>query len=210
MIISQITKAKIKGKCFINYENSEEWLLLDIDVILKYGLKKGFDLTQELHLNVKAEQDLINAKKLAYSYATYKPRSEKQIEKRLKEKGFSGELIDICINFLKEFNLIDDNRFAYDFAKMYLQKKPSGAARLRQELKSKGINEYLILDVVSQFTDSEQQLELAEKATLKKLRMVKTKPIDKQKNSLIQFLQRQGFAWDIISKIIETNFKSTQ
>lgn len=210
MIISQINKAKIKGKCFINYENSEEWMLLDIDVILKYGLKKGLDFTADLQLIVKAEQDLINAKRLAYSYATYKPRSEKQVEKRLAEKDFSREVIDICINFLKEFNLIDDKRFAYDFATMYIQKKPSGVARLKQELKAKGINEYFIYDVVSQFTDSELQLELAEKATIKKLRMLKTKPIEKQKNSLIQFLQRQGFSWDIIRKIIETQFKSNQ
>lgn len=210
MIISQITKAKIKGKCFINYENSEEWMLLDIDVILKYGLKKGLDFTTELQQQVKAEQDLINAKKLAYSYATYKPRSEKQVEKRLAEKDFSRVVIDICINFLKEFNLIDDNRFAYDFAAMYIQKKPSGVALLRQELKAKGINEYLINDVVSQFTDSDLQLELAEKATIKKLRMLKTKPLEKQKNALIQYLQRQGFSWDIISKIIDANFKPNQ
>lgn len=210
MIISQITKAKIKGKCFINYVDSEEWMLLDIDVILKHGLKKGLDFTAELQLKVKAEQDLINAKRLAYSYATYKPRSEKQVEKRLIEKDFSREVIDICVNFLKEFNLIDDKRFAYDFATMYLQKKPSGVARLKQELKAKGINEYLIYDVVSQFNDSDLQLELAEKATIKKLRMLKTKPVEKQKNSLIQFLQRQDFSWDIISKIIETQFKSNQ
>lgn len=210
MIISQITKAKIKGKCFINYEDNEEWMLLDIDVILKYGLKKGLDFTSDLQQKVKADQDLINAKRLAYSYAAYKPRSEKQVEKRLAEKDYNREVIGICIKFLKEFNLIDDNRFAYDFAKMYLQKKPSGVARLRQELKAKGINEYLINDVVSQFTDSNLQLELAEKATIKKLRMLKTKPLEKQKNSLIQYLQRQGFSWEIISKIIDANFKLNQ
>ena len=43
---------------------------------------------------------------------------------------------------------------------------------------------------------------MALKAAEKKLRMVSYKPVEKQRESLVRYLQVNGFSWDIIKNVL--------
>lgn len=166
------------------------------------------ELTDELYKSISNEQNLLTAKQVAYNYATYKPRTKKQIIQKLKEKGFCSDDIAKSLVFLKEFKLYDDYHYAEMFVKDYLEKKPSGKQRIALELAKRGVPRNIIDDVLySHFPDNDT-LALARIATDKKLRSVSYKSQEKQRNSLVSYLQRQGFSWDIIKKIIDEKFEN--
>ncbi len=203
MTIETIVKSKRKGKAFVNFtDESFSSLHLNIDVILAFNLKKGLTLQESLFTQIVSAQSLIDAKRSAYSFATYKPRSEYEVRNKLKEKKFDNETIEKCITFLYEFKLLDDKQFAVTFSKSYLLRKPSGLSRIRQELKLKGLSETIIESTIVNLNTSSNQLEEALKAGDKKLRILKDKPKDKQKSSMISFLQARGFSWDIIKQVL--------
>jgi regulatory protein len=67
---------------------------------------------------IRQQQDIINAKQAAYNYAAYKPRTEFQVRKRLKERGYEDNLVWEAIEFIKKFDLLDDELFASSLQKI--------------------------------------------------------------------------------------------
>lgn len=196
-----VSKAKKKGNCFVNFSNGE-WILVNTDLILKYNLQKDKVINQDIIKQIENDQNLIDAKQRSLNYATYKPRTEKQVRDKLKELKFEAELIDVCINFLYEFNYLDDARFALTFAKDYKLLKPASDEKIKQELLKRGISKPLAEKVVKDLFTEDDLLIQIEKACDKKLRMLRNKPKEKMKSSLISFLQRQGFEWELIKQAI--------
>ena len=54
---------------------------------------------------------------------------------------------------------------------------------------------------------NEDAYSLAAKSAEKKMRMISNKALEKQRGSLVSHLQRQGFDWDIIKKVLEEIFE---
>ena len=171
---------------------------ISTDLVLKYGLAKNVNLEDERKKEIDKEQRIIDAKQTAYNYASYKPRTITQIKEKLKLKEFSQSETELALKFLKDFNLIDDEKFAKDFINSFLKKKPSGKQRLSQELYQKGVPKDIIESSIEKHFPEEDKYELAIKACEKKLRTISNKTSDKQKTSLISYLQRQGFDWQVI------------
>ena len=99
-----------------------------------------------------------------------------------------------------QFGIVDDAKFAMDFVRNKTKLKSYGVTRIKIELRKAGVRDEFIETAILAEYPSENALELAIQAGTKKLRMLQNKPIDKQKNSMTQFLVRQGFLWDIIKK----------
>ncbi len=177
---------------------------------MKYALRKDMPIDDEMLKKIKNEQELINAKQAAYNFVSYKPRTKKQITDKLKEKGFGEEAIASSLDFLSEFSLYDDRRFAKMFIKDFLQKKPSGKPRLIQELFKRGVPGSIIEEIIESFLPVKDNLSLARLVTEKKLRTTAYKSIEKQRSSLISYLQRQGFDWDTIKAILSEYFDNNK
>ncbi len=207
IVIISIVAKRNSDSCYLNLGNGES-LLLNLDIITNFFLSKGKKITQEtLEILVK-EQRKIEVRKAAYRFASYKPRSIFQIKQKLKEKGFSAEEAELATNFLKNFGLLNDMRFAENFIKNKAKTKNFGISRIKIELKRAGIADELIDQYLREFYPIENTMDLARAATNKKMKLLQNKPKEKQKNSLIQFLARQGFGWDIIKKIVAEIFNS--
>ncbi len=200
-IIDIIPKKK-SDYCVIKLDNSIE-ILIHNDIIYKHGLNKNQTLSNEEYNKIINEQNLIDAKKIAYSYVSFKRRTEQQIRKKLREKKFDSLTINKTIEFLKEFKLLDDYQFAKQFAKELVERKKIGKIKLIQELKSRGINVDIANEIVNKTFENINVIDLAIKSTEKKLKILKNKLPEKRKQLLVQHLQRQGFDWDTINQILE-------
>ena len=198
-IIISIVGKRNTDSCYVNLSNGES-ILCNIDLVAKYYLSKGKAMSEELHNQIVADQRLIEVKKAAYRFATYKPRTRHQIADKLKIKGFEKREIDYGIEFLMQLGIVYDAKYAMDFVRNKTKLKSYGVTRIKIELRKAGVRDELIESAVLAEYPSENALELAIQAGTKKLRMLQNKPIDKQKNSMTQFLVRQGFLWDIIKK----------
>jgi regulatory protein len=78
----------------------------------------------------------------ALSLLSYREHAKKELEKKLKAKGYEEEEINKTILKLEEINYLNDKRFAEIFVRSRVS-KPLGANRILQELMQKGIDNQL-------------------------------------------------------------------
>ncbi|MCX5668609.1 MAG: regulatory protein RecX [Candidatus Omnitrophica bacterium] len=104
---------------------------------------------------VKSLASLNNAEKAkAYAFLLlkFRLRSENELKSRLKQKGFSEELSQDTVNFLKDREFIDDRVFARGWVAARL-KRPFGLRKIKQELVQKGLDQEIIGDSLSQIKE---------------------------------------------------------
>ncbi len=201
-IIESIKYRKTKRVCLVSF-NDDSSIELDMDIVLEHSLKKGLEIHEETLEDIESKQAIISAKQDAYNYASYRLRSEWQIRKKLEDKKYPNQLIDTCLDFLKEFDLIYDKRFAAAYVKDSLLKKKDGPIKLKMKLRSFGLDEDLCSNCINSSYPFEEEEQYAEIAAEKKLKLLTGKSKIKQKSSLINHLQAKGFTVETIRKIVD-------
>ena len=137
---------------------------------------------------------LTNAKQKAYRYLALRPRSEKEVAKKLKEKGFSTEIIQETLEKLSDLKYINDNSFASQWARHLAVNKLWGNRKIIADLQEKGIGK----DLIAAAMDAARQ-EISEEESIARLIRKKTAgkrsgPIDiKEKKRIFQGLLGRGF-----------------
>jgi len=203
LIIQSIRKKKYSEDCFVNFKNSES-IIIAMDIALKHSLKNDMPISDSFLGQLLAENRQIKVKQIAYKYANYKPRTEQQVIQRLRQQDFPDDEINQALAFLRQFNLINDEKYAKDYLEELMKRKPSGKKAVIAELLKKGINKDLCEKTVVDNYPEDDPSDLALKAAEKKMRMLRHKESDKQKQSLINFLQRKGFDWETIIKTVSS------
>jgi regulatory protein len=139
-----------------------------------------------------------DAKTYALKLLTIKPRSKKEINEKLKQKGYNEKEIEKCIKDLECVKLLDDKSFAHSYVVSRLQKY-CGKNLIKIELIKKGINNKIIEEELSQFPD---EYELAKKLINRKMKMYTNLEKEKKKRRIYSLLVRNGFDKDVIERII--------
>jgi regulatory protein len=155
---------------------------------------------------VKSLASLSNAEKArAYAFLLlkFRLRSERELKIRLKQKGFSEELSQDTVNFLKDKEFIDDHVFARGWAAARL-KRPFGLRKIRQELVSKGLDQEIIENSLSQVKEHYNESQIV--SQLAQQRFSKLKGIEplKAKARVYGYLMRRGFSPDVAGEAIRT------
>ena len=121
--------------------------------------------------------------------------SRKELERKLSPYAESSEALDVLISELKTKSQLSEARFAEERARQLSRKY--GAARIRQDLKSKGVGEELVEHV-----SSEGDLERARAILERKYRQPAATREERAKR--MRFLQSRGFSSDIIFKLLSS------
>lgn len=203
---NQITKIEVqkkrKNRCSI-YLDDEFAFGINIDVLYKFGLKKGDQLSEEDIEKILAVEEKQTAKERALKFLSYRDRSEKEVIDKLKAIGYKEDVINWVLAELKRLKLIDDTRFAISFARTKMIYKPMGEYLLRRELFNKGINEKDINEAIAIVYQEKDPVALASEIALKQVKKYQNLDVIKAKRRVSDFLLRRGFNWDVISDIIE-------
>jgi len=101
------------------------------------------------------------------------------------------------IERLNEYNFLDDESYARLFVESRIKNKPRGKIILINELRKKGISKDIAENVCNELIEDEYSL--IQKVYAKKYRDEIFTIKDQKK---IQYLQRKGFSWDLIQKLI--------
>ena len=102
------------------------------------------------------EQSLQKAKDAALKYLSFRARTKREVQEKLKGKGFDEGTIRRAVERLEELRLIDDAAFAREWIRSRQRRGPMGRRRLLLELRSKGISEEMAdraLDELLEGTD---------------------------------------------------------
>ena len=145
-------------------------------------------------------------KQIAYRFLSYRPRSKKEVERKLKEKKISGENIVSIISLLEKNNYLNDREFTLNWIRYRMENRPLGRRSLEYELREKGVDSEIIKDSLDEvytgeFDEYEVAVRLAEKK-IASLRKVKTED-NIVKRRLFSYLHRKGFSYDTIERVIE-------
>jgi len=142
------------------------------------------------------------AKNNAYSLLRIRPRSEFEVKRRLKTKGYSDPVIAAVVDELKKQGDIDDGKFAKFWVDSRLHMNPVGDVILRHELKEKGVSDPLIEAALEAKDDSYDEYEAA--FSMAKERFARFKKMDRRMAAkrVYDFLLRRGFKYDNIRKVI--------
>lgn len=201
-ILTSITASKNGKNCDI-FINGELWITTSIDIVLKYKLNKGMLLNSTLENILAKEHRTYLVKQTAYNFAAFKPRTEKQVKEKLKIKGFSNDELQRAISFLKEFKLLDDEKFAFTFSKEYLKRKNVGKSKLIDELTKRGIDKDLAVKAADNSYNDSSTNDVVLRTALKKMKLISNLPKKEQKNKIIAYLRRQGFEWNSIKFVLQ-------
>lgn len=124
----------------------------------------------------------------AIAKLNYRMRTEAELEKSLKELGYTEEDIEATLEELKTFGYVDDERYVREFYRTSRRKSWS-RSRIVRALREKGISGSLANDTIDDFEDSdeftdlglsqdERELALKVGRDMARVQMGRDKPLD--------------------------------
>ena len=122
--------------------------------------------------------------------------TRQELEGKLSPHAGTSEDLQNLISGLKQKNQLSEERFAEERARSLSRKY--GAARIRQDLKAKGVS----AELISRFSSSDDELQKAKEILERKYRTPATTREERAKR--MRFLQGRGFSFDIIRSLLSS------
>lgn len=173
----------------------------DAELIYKQGIQRDSLIDVESIKEIVKEDEFIKCKNSAIRTVEKTYKTEKELKDKLIERGFEEDTIRRTIDFLKEYNLLNDEKYAEMYIKDRL--RTQGRNKIKYALIRKGISEEVLSDKLSNI-DEEDENDTAFKLAEKKYNMLKKKESDKYKLSqkLFRFLLSKGYDYDCCNSVV--------
>ena len=138
--------------------------------------------------------DLAAAKQKAYRILSLRPHSEKELEKKLREKGFPAVVIKETLEKLHDLKYLNDASFAAGWARNLVVNKFWGNKKIAASLREKGLAADLINLSIEQAREEVSEEDAIEILIKKKAAKKKPASFDvKEKQKIFQSLMGRGF-----------------
>lgn len=200
-IVTRLVAGK-KNPSRVNiYLDGKFALALSIDEVVKHGIKKGLELTEEEVSSYKQsdEDDYLYSKLL--NFLSFRPRSIKEVRERLYKYGVTDKHVQTSfIDKLVDKKYLDDLSFAKWFVESRNTHRPRSIRALTFELMKKGINREIIQKVTKEIGDEATAI----KAILDKKLGTPHKIDSETSQKITSYLARQGFTWGKIREVVKS------
>ena len=195
MIISEILKDK-RHLMKLKFCDGTE-IFLDKDICADNALSKGMDLEQAQIAKLRYDSEYVRAKSRALWYLDRSDHTEKALFDKLVRAGFDKKASAAVLARFAELGLVDDRRFAENFAERCSECNISERETLHKMLQ-KGVPYDMAREVLNELdTDEISQIKsLVEKKYSYKL----TLPDGAQK--VFAALARKGFSYSSIRQVL--------
>ena len=208
-IITKI-EAQKRNKERVNIYIDEDYAFsLSAELVYKEGLVAKMEVDSERLSKIATEEGFLKCKEAALRTIERTYKTEKEMRDKLILKEFDINLIDRTLEFLKEYNLLNDE----NYVKMYVKDKikSEGQNKIKYALMRKGINEELIREEIAKFNDGSQK-EAAYDLAVKKYNLLAKREDDKYKISqkLYRFLTTRGYDYSVVSEVVKKVINSEE
>lgn len=143
----------------------------------------------------------------ALRFLDFRPRSEREIRIKLRQKGFETDKINTVVEKLRASNLLQDDHFAVSWVDSRNEFHPRSQKLMRYELRNKGINDRQIDEALK---GSANDQELAQKAAKKVVRRYSGLEWQEFRKKLSAHLVRRGFSYDVVSPVVKMAWDELQ
>ena len=203
--MAKITKIEIqkRNKERVNLFLDDEYAFsLSTELVYKEALKVNEEVDSK-KLGVLAEREgLIRCKDSALRIIERSYKTEKEVRDKLSLKGYEDNAINKSIEFLKEYNFINDIKYTKAFIKDKLNS--SGSNKIKYTLIQKGISKELIEEELSNLNEDNEK-KVAIDLAKKKFMIIKKRENDNYKISgkLYRYLLSKGYGYDIVNEVVK-------
>jgi regulatory protein len=164
-------------------------------VHLRVGQTLSADEITELQMKDGVER----AYERALNYLSYRPRSEAEVRRNLRQKDVEDRVIDVVIGRLTRASLLDDGAFAQYWVDNRARFNPRGIRGLRYELRRKGVAHHIIDDTLATF-DVQAAARKAVDAGARRLSREEPRDFCRK---LKAYMARRGFSYGLIKPLVE-------
>ena len=169
--------------------------------IKNYKIQKDAFISEEIFMSLLNEVVGKRAKKRAMHLLEQQDRTEKQLRDKLFLNDYPEECIDMAIDYVKQYNYLNDVRYAECFVRLGQEKYSK--TQLCQKLLTKGIKKEIIYRVLEDLYETDEDTLIY--SLLAKRHYDADKCDDKEFNRTYQYLLRRGFASRDILKAMKKN-----
>jgi regulatory protein len=188
-----------------------------LEALERCKLRVGAPLSEDASRELTEVDADIRVREAALNLLSYRARTRRELETRLRQKGFSVARIGPCLDALEAKGLLDDEAVAAAFVRDRLRHRPRGRSRLVAELRTKGVEPELASEAIERVFEDENVTDagLAKEAvagwlgrqgaaTLRALaRDGHTPERDKARRRLYGYLARRGFRGEALTAALE-------
>lgn len=170
------------------------------EIIRKYNVAKGMELSEEEADRLIYENDLRRARERALYLMESRDHSYRELFDKL-EKNYSEDICFEVCNRLAEIGVINDRRYAEKLCRQLFEVKKLGRYRVRQEMRLKGLGSEIIEEAMANFSEEDEPIERLEKLVEQKYERYLTdrKGVEKVKNALA----RKGYSFGEIKEVLD-------
>ncbi|MBR1752459.1 MAG: RecX family transcriptional regulator [Ruminococcus sp.] len=177
--------------------DDREPLFIYREVAYSYNLQKGMSLPDAAIEQIRNDHDYKKARERALYLMDYSDNTYMTLFKKLR-KNYNEDICYRVCDDLAEVGIINDKRFAENYARKLIEVKLLGRYRAVQEMRDKGIPKNAMIEALRPYEDTERERlkELIEKKYLKKL------DYEDHNRKLTAALVRKGYRFDDIKAVL--------
>jgi regulatory protein len=208
MKITKIERQR-SGQKKVNIHADGEYLIgIHVETLVRFGLRVGDSLTKEHVRRIEEAEGLLAARSSALRLLATRPRTERELFERLRQKEYSEDQIAAVLGEFKKSGLVNDDEFARMFVRNALAVRPVGRIVLKRRMLLLGISPALadlaLAEVLEPAGEGQYAAEAAAKF-LKKIRPGKKKDDEQQRRQkLTAFLLRRGYPWTVVEPVVRS------
>lgn len=131
-----------------------------------------------------------------------------EMREYLARRAENEEHVGGVLKKLKEFQYLDDARYARDYARIHAQHRHQGKFRIARELRSRGVPDKHIEAALEAVFSETDEATLVRSRLERRLRQIKGPLDEKKRASLYRNLLRAGFSSDVIRTELRAATKS--
>ena len=202
----KILRLSVKDEQNIKIEfDNDQILFLSHDIVLKNGLRKNDEISEDLFHLLIVENKKYFIKKKSFSFLSRRAHSAFELKQKLRKKNYNEELIDQVLEELNEKKYLNDEGFAAKYVEEKQRLKKVGKNRLKSDLIKKGIH-YKIIDKVlnDEFSETEMLENAFIIASKKYISLSKTESEESIiKLKISRYLFSKGYDFETIRDVIK-------
>lgn len=150
----------------------------------------------------EAEKEVQRIREAAFRLLAIRARSARELKTRLSQKKFPTEQIDLVIADLQAKGYQSDEEFARLFTREKWTSSGWGPGRARQALGQKGVAPHICDQILDEIYGEIDLIEGLLPLAKKRWRATEGLDNDTRKRRMTGFLQRRGYNWDTIQRVI--------
>ncbi len=167
--------------------------------VMDFDLCKGDEISEELFEEIQKADSMRKAKKRALYILGTREYGYNELYKKLR-RTYDEETSRAVADAMREYGYVNDEEYAPKLAEYLIKTKRWGLYKVRYEMISRGLDENLVEDVLSEYSEEEIDEEITE--LLNRKYYSKLFDFDGRRKT-IAALARRGYNYGAVKRCIE-------